>query len=81
MHLKGGTKLQCVVSHGGQPCKGRHTYMEPPVQLSALLKRKKQAVSYAKHMVNNPRGIFLPTLMPLKCGTHFQFVEPHGGLP
>ena len=80
MHLKGGTNFQWVVSHGGQPCMGRHSYMEPSVELSALLKRNKQAVSYAKHMVNNPRGMFLPTLMSLKCGTHFQFVESHGGL-
>ena len=35
----------------------------PYVQLSALLKRNKQAVIHAKHMVNNPRGTFLPTHM------------------
>ena len=29
MHLKGGTNFQCVISHGGQPCMGRHVYMEP----------------------------------------------------
>ena len=28
----------------------------PRIQLSALLKRNKQAVAYAKHMVNNLRG-------------------------
>ena len=32
----------------------------PHVQLSALLKSNKQAVAYAQHMVNNPRGL-LPT--------------------
>ena len=48
-------------------------------QLSALLKRNKQAVAYAKHMVNNPRGMFLPTHMLLKDGTDFQFVVSHGG--
>ena len=53
----------------------------PYVQLSALLKRNKQAVAYAKHMVNNPRGMFLPTYTPLKGGTHFQFVVSHGGQP
>ena len=35
----------------------------PYVQLSALLKRNKQAVIHAKHMVNNPRSTFLPTHM------------------
>ena len=33
----------------------------PHVQLSALLKRNKQVVAYAKHMVNKPRGMFVPT--------------------
>ena len=51
----------------------------PHVQLSALLKRNKQAVAYAKHMVNNPRGMFLPTHMLLKGGTDFRFVVSHGG--
>ena len=40
----------------------------PHVQLSALLKRNKQAVAYVKHVVNNPRGMFLPTHMLLKVG-------------
>ena len=53
--------------------------LNPHVQLSALLKRNKQVVAYAKHMVNNPRGMFLPTHMLLKGGTDFRFVVPHGG--
>ena len=53
----------------------------PHVQLSALLKRNRQAVAYAKHFVNNPRGMFLPTYMHLKGGTHFQFVVSHDGQP
>ena len=51
----------------------------PHVQLSALLKRNKHAVAYAKHMVNNPRGTFLPTHMLFKGGTDFQFMVSHGG--
>ena len=34
--------------------------LNPHVQLSAQLKRTKQFVAYAEHMVNNPRGM-LPT--------------------
>ena len=55
--------------------------LNPHVQLSALFKRKKRVVAYAKHTVNNPRGTFLPTHMFLKGGTDFQFVVSNGGQP
>ena len=52
-------------------CADMYTW-NPCVQLSALLKRNKKAVAYDKHLVNNPRGMFLPTPMLLKCGIDFQ---------
>ena len=51
----------------------------PHVQLSTLLKRNKQAVAYAKRMVNNPRGMFLPAHMLLKGGIDFEFLVSHWG--
>ena len=59
MHLKGGTNVQWLVSHGGRAWAGMYTW-NPHEQLSAQLKFNKQAVAYAKNIVNNPRGM-LPT--------------------
>ena len=44
----------------------------PYVWLSALLKRNKQAVTYAEHMVNNPRGMI---------HTYLDAFERRGRLP
>ena len=79
MHWKAGQTSNVLFLMGDS-----HTWADmyacnSHVQLSALLKRNKQAVVYAKHMVNNPRGTFLPTHMLLKGGTDFQFMVSHRG--
>ena len=60
IHLEGATYFQSVGGGGGggdhqlSPVHRTPKCRNPNIQLSALLKRSKQAVAYAKHMVNNP---------------------------
>ena len=79
MQLKGKQSSNVWFLMGdSHACADMYTW-KPRVQLSTLLKRNKQAVAYAKHMVNNPRAMFLPTPMLLKCGIDFQFMVSHWG--